>query len=83
MTISEFIDKILEETANPVDGSGFFNSQECGGCRFFYPAGNSRLTELIFATTATIEPAASASGHNHRHEWELFKRGIGLPFPDI
>ncbi len=60
-TITEFIDKILEETANPVDGSGYLTRANVLNATSYIQREISRLTENIFATTATIEPAASAT----------------------
>jgi len=61
MILAEFIDKILEETANETDGTGFLTRKNIRDAVSFIQREISRLTENILATTATTEPAASAT----------------------
>lgn len=61
MTISEFIDKILEDVGAPLDGTGFWSRTDVLKTTDYIQREISRETKNILAVTATIEPAAAAT----------------------
>lgn len=59
--VEDFIDKILRDMAQPTDGTGFYSRSDVFYAVDYIQKEISRLTENIFATTATLEPATSAT----------------------
>jgi len=61
ITVTELITKILGDLAQPTDGTGFYSRTDVLQALDYIQREISRLTENILATTATLEPATSAT----------------------